>query len=115
VSVNEASWLIARQTRHQIHEKRFVEPEMHIHTVHASKVTRATTVELMAFSVMSGSHKDLASGGDCGVELQSYDWRHNACTRTASWEFVLGEQRPRCTVHVELSVAKNLSDCSRND
>ena len=57
-------------------EETSVEPEKHIHVVHASKVTRATTV--LASSVMSASHKDLASGGECGVELRSYDWRHHA-------------------------------------
>lgn len=48
-------------------EEIFVEPEKHTYAVHASKVTRATAV--LAFSVMSASHKDLASGGECGVEL----------------------------------------------
>lgn len=54
----------------------FVEPEKYIHAVHASQVTRTKAV--LAFSVMSASHKDLASGGECGVELRSYDRRRGA-------------------------------------
>lgn len=64
------------QTLPQYYGKIFVEPEKHVHAVHTSKVTRATAV--LAFSVMSASHKDLASGGECGVELRSYDGRHDA-------------------------------------
>jgi hypothetical protein len=54
-----------------------VEPEKHIHAApHASKVTRTTAI--LTFSVVNASHKDLASGGECGVELRSHDWRHDA-------------------------------------